>query len=153
MIRDATADDIPALLDLGQQMHAESPAFSGTAFVPAKLEYLAGSLLQMPGGILLVAELSGRPVGFMAGLVSEHWITDARQAADLALYVAPEARGGMTAVRLVRAFEQRAQAWGATELVPGVSAGIDNELAVKLYERLGYTRRGIGMWKPCATQH
>jgi GNAT superfamily N-acetyltransferase len=153
MIRDATVNDLPALRALGERMHAESPVFSTAKFDPGKLERLAVSLIGMAGGIVLVATRDEKPVGFMAGLVAEHWITDAVTASDFALYVEPEARGGPTAVRLVRAFEDRARQWGATDLTPGVSAGINNPLAVKLYERLGYTQRGIGMWKPCATQH
>lgn len=147
MIRSANFDDIPALLTLGAQMHAESPGFGRHPFIPDKLRNIAEHLLLNAPGILLVAVRGDEIVGLMAGLVSEHFFSNAKMATDLAVYVIPEARGGMAGVALIKAFEKRAKELGADECQPGVSAGISDELAVELYERLGYTRRSIGMWK------
>lgn len=152
MIRSASLTDIPELMRLCRLMHAESG--NRYALDEAKLQNLLERILIDPTfGIAVVAARGAKLVGLMVGLVTPHFYSKARIATDLGLYVDPEHRGGATAVGLVGAFERRAVVLGADEICPGVSVGINDELAVKLYESLGYERKSIGMWKPCARKN
>lgn len=145
MIRQATMTDVPALIELGAMMHAESPRYRHLTFRADKLAGLSHSLVD--DGILLLAVDHGRPVGMAVGFVMEQFFTDSRLAADLAIYVIPAHRGGPWFLRLVKAFERRALDLGADEISLGVSTEVDTERTAGLYERLGYRRSAIGMVK------
>ncbi len=77
-------------------------------------------------------------IGGMIGFIAQQYFTQGSAAKDLAIYVQPESRGGMGAVRLVRDFEQWAKAMGATEIYLAQSTGIEIEKTRKWYEALGY---------------
>ena len=150
-VRHALEADVPAMVELGRRMHAESPTYRELSYSPEKAAALGlrvvGTLLN-PGGAL-VAEVNGRIVGMLAGYVVEHWFSHDKVASDYVLYIDPEHRGGMTAVRLIRAFERWAIAQGATVLLPGVSTGVKTEQTRDLYRALGYEPYGVAMMKRC----
>jgi GNAT superfamily N-acetyltransferase len=152
-IRKAVEADIPTLVELGRRLHDESPHFVRYEYSSEKVAALARrlivgeSLLSPPPGGVLVAELEGRIVGMIVGLVIEHFFGSSRFATDLTFYVAPEHRGGSTAVRLIRAFEEWARENGAQYFVPGTSTEIQPERTLELYKHLGYRLSGYVMTK------
>jgi ribosomal protein S18 acetylase RimI-like enzyme len=85
-----------------------------------------------PGGYL-VARIDGVPVGG----VGYHFLGP-DDAEVKRLYVAPEARGGKIAQRLMDALHERARAAGARRCVLDVLP--QRTTAIALYERLGYRR-------------
>lgn len=147
-IRAATEKDIPAMLGLAKRMHGESPRFARLTFSPAKCEALLRGLLggQVVGGVL-VAEKAGIIVGMAAGFVVEHFFGIEKVASDLAVYVAPEHRGGSIAVKLIRAFEKVGREGGAVEVTLGISTEVAAERTVALYQDLGYRLSGYLMLK------
>lgn len=143
MIRDATLDDIPALLALGARMHAESPHFLQIAFSAEKLEATLRNVLAAEGGFLVVADVGGQVAGVMMGLAMQHWCSDDIVATELALYVEPECRGSLLAARLIRRYLSWAGALGAKIITAGVSTGVNVEQTARLYEAMGMKRFGV----------
>ena len=144
MIRAATPDDLPALLELGQAMHCESPEYRDMRFCPNTLRHTL--TLAMDQHFLRVAEQpGGRIVGGLAAMAVPHWFGPDRLACDLGIFVAPEARGGMAAARLVRAYVKWARELGAKKITLGITTGVDVETTARLCERLGARRSGIIM--------
>lgn len=123
-------------------MHAESPRFSRYPYSAEKVAALVVSSLGNPSSIVLVAEIGERVVGFVGGVVTEHFFTPTKIAVDYALYIAPEARGGRLMIRLVREFERIAKQLDAAEFAPGVSTEVNAERVAMVYERLGYRLSG-----------
>lgn len=144
-IRVATWDDLPRILDLGEMLHRESPRWSRLTFSRAKAEKFMRMLLTDPRGVIFVAERDGTVIGGIAGFADAHWSSEDVIAQEVSFFMVPEARGGMAATRLICAL----RAWGelrkAIWLEAGTSTGLDPERTAGLYERLGFTRRSIGL--------
>ena len=146
MLRDATTDDVPALVDLGRVMHAESPTFAALRFDEAKLAATIVHVIQSPDGFARVAtDAGGDVVGAMLGLATPHWFSPDRVACDLALFIRPEHRGGMAAVRLLNAYAHWAEDIGAALVMFGVMTGVEPEKTEQLCSRLGWRRGGVVM--------
>lgn len=137
-IRPAKTSDIPALLDIGEAMHAESPRYSRLTFSRTVLTETLANVVERPWGFAWVKDgAGGRIDAVMIGLVAQHWCSTDRTASDLALYVRPECRGGTAAPRLIREFVRWAKEQGAAFAAVGVTAGINEAQAVGLYTKLG----------------
>jgi GNAT superfamily N-acetyltransferase len=134
-VRHATAADIPALLVLGAEMHAES-RYRGTRYSEAKVRTLLADLIGGMGCVL-VYERGGEIVGYFAGSVMELYFSEDKFAFDYFLWVHPEHRGGFGGARLVSTFIAWAKSRGATFIDIGISTGVTTERTGALYERLG----------------
>lgn len=147
-IRDAVEDDIPALLAMARDLHAESPRYARLSFSVAKVEALIRSLLSStlasaPIGGVFVAEKAGKIVGMLGAYVHAPYFSEDKIASDYTLYIVPEQRRrGRAAIGLVRAMEKWAWDNGAVDIVPGTSTMIDAESTAHFYEKLGYAKYG-----------
>lgn len=147
-VRRARPTDLPTLLALGRAMHAESPRYRHLAFDEGKTARLIGFLIDRPAaGVLFVAESVGQIVGLFGGAIGEHMYTHGRFANDLAIYVCPSHRGGVTMGRLLQAFEAWAVDAGADEILLGVSTEVHAEQTAGMFERKGYARSCISLRK------
>lgn len=142
MIRPATPDDMVAMIALGARMHAES-RYRVLSFSPAKLRTTLQFLLSAQTGFLWVAEVHGEVVGGLAAMCAPHWASDDLMATDLALFMAPEHRGGMAVARLVKQYRRWARAAGAKLVDLGVTTGVHTEETAQLLERLEFRRCGV----------
>lgn len=143
-IRQATLDDLPALINLGELMHAESPRFSSITFSTVRLGHTLAALVQSPMGFVWVTETeAGEVVGAMVATAFQHWASDDLMTTDLALFLAPEHRGGTAAARLARKYHQWARDLGAKLIQQGVTTGVHTDQTVQLLERLGMKRCGV----------
>jgi len=131
-------------------MRDESPRFSRLGYSPDRCRELLAGLSGSPQGLVLVAEQDGVIVGALLGLASRHFFSDDITASELAVYVAPDARGGSAAGKLIRQFEGWAAEQGAVDIVLGISTEVHADRTAQLYERLGYTPSGISLVKRCA---
>ena len=146
MLRDATLDDVPALVELGRAMHAESPNFAALRFNGEKLAATIRHVIQSPDGFARVAtDAAGKLTGGMLALATPHWFSDDKVACDLALFIAHEHRGGMAAPRLLNAYARWAFDLGVSMVQFGVMTGIDPEKTEQLCSRLGWRRGGVIM--------
>ncbi len=146
-IRRATGEDKETLLELGRDMHAESPRFSKLRYNDAKAASLFDMLVDNPNGIVLLAEDGDKIIGMMAGFASPHFFSFQLFASDFVLYIDPAHRGGTTAMRLIKNFEQWAIELGVAEIVLGVSTEVNAERTAEMYQRLGYEKSGITVIK------
>lgn len=136
MIRVATEADIPALVDLGQEMHLESN-FSSLTFDVEKTKEYVKSLLGY--GIVFCSEDNGKITGFIAGFLYQPYFSYDFLATDIGLFITKDARGGMAAPRLIDSFTKWAESNGAKQVRPGISVGGNIEGVARLYERMGYS--------------
>ena len=142
MVGPAAHGDLPQLLALGAQMHAES-RYHVLAFSGERLRATLAHVLDSPHGFLWVADDGARLTGGLAALAAQHWCSTDLVATDLALFMAPEARGGLTAARLVTRYREWADQVGAVMTDMGVTTGVHTEQTASLLERLGAQRVGI----------
>lgn len=148
VIRKGNCTDIPAIISMARDMHAESPRYRTLGFDAEKINALAlGLILNPEAGGVLVAEQNGYLVGMLAFYVSEFFFGGDLLASDLVMYVRPQFRGGSIFPRLVVAFEKWADEFGVKEKQLGVSAGIDSERVVDVLKRMGYAPVAIGTMK------
>lgn len=140
MIRTALVTDIPRLVELGKSMHAES-RYKSLRFNEKKVFMMFENLIS-GGGCLLVAEKNGEIVGGFAGYANAHYFSDDVVASDIALFILPEHRGGLTAFRLIKAFCAWAKFRGAAMTFIGTTTGVNPEKTAKLFELCDFAPAG-----------
>lgn len=137
MIRKATIEDIPAIVRMGERLHNES-SFSPISYCGERVAQAASALISH--GFAVMAETDGTVIGGMMGDVLTPWYSTERMGIDYTLYIEPEHRNGILAIRMVRMFEEWCKSMGAVQIRPGVSTG--HMSAGKLYRALGYQQVG-----------
>ena len=140
MIRTATHEDIPQILDLGHSLHLES-IYSSMPFDERKVEALILGLID-GNGVVFVSDVSGEITGGIAGGITEFWFCNERVAFDYSFFIHPDHRGGMTAIRLMTAFFEWARLRQAKEVHMGITTGINTEATSRFYEKMGMTKVG-----------
>lgn len=136
VVRRAGLGDLPRMLEMAQAMHAES-LYARLPLSADKVVDKIRGLLASPDGIVVVS-----PSGMMLGFATTYWFGPARYAAELLLYVMPEARGGGEAKELLARWQARAHELGAVDCRLGNSAGVNTEQVEKFFLRQGYSRVG-----------
>ena len=145
MIRPAIPADIPRMVELGRVMHGESPVFCRLAFDADKLAATISNVIASQSGFAYVSEHDGTVIGGMLAMVTPHWFSHDLVACDMALFIDPEYRGGMSAVRLLSAYAQWAQGTGAVLVQMGLMTGVNVDKTETLMRRLGWHRSGVVM--------
>lgn len=137
-MRQATHDDIEALIELGRPFLAAHPALASVVVTDEQLHGVLTNIMEH--GVIIVAEsIDGSLIGALAGIVAPMWCApDIKCAAELAWWMKPGHRTGMTAVRMVRDFEKWAKQQNATHTVMSSIPALGSR-ASALIGRLGYT--------------
>jgi ribosomal protein S18 acetylase RimI-like enzyme len=141
---DAFQDELVAMDDLGRLRRG--PGYGGLAAEDCRREVRVGR------GLLLLAELGGRPAGFAAGVVED--LTDldrltaraARSGRVTELYVRPEARRRGIASRLLARLDRHFARAGCDTVRVAVFA--PDRAARRLYARLGFVERDLELLRP-----
>lgn len=138
-VRDATAEDIPAIVAITN--HAILTTTANWNITPVTVEARAAWLAERQGGGLpvLVAERHGRVVGF-ASYGPFRPYEAYLHSVEHGLYVDAEQRRSGIGTALLSALMRRAEAAGMHVMVGAVEAG--NEASIALHERLGFVRVG-----------
>ena len=111
-VRIATQRDIPALIEIGRRIHTES-RFKRMGYDAGKLAHSAEQIVGsgQTTHCCFVSEFDGQLSGLFVGCIEEYFFSRARVAHSILMYVAPERRGGPTALRcrgaLLRALHGR----------------------------------------------
>lgn len=138
-IRFAQNGDIPAVLEMGKAMIAESRFSHYQTNDTKTVTAITGMLVHPERACLLLAERSGGEIaGMLAGHVTDYFFCDAMVAQDRVFYVRPEHRGSSAAVKLLLAFRSWAANHGADELSINMSVGIDMARFNKFMTHLGF---------------
>lgn len=135
----ATLDDLPDLVVLGREMHGTS-TYAPMDFDAERLKETITELMNKSQFVVVAEGTNGEVIGVMLGMVTQSWFGRDMVANDLALFVTRDERGGMAAVKLIKAFVHWAKLAGAKQIRPGVTTG--HTRAEKLFERLGFARCG-----------
>ncbi len=142
-IREMLETDLPQVTELAWAMHQES-CYRDNDFKVAKVRSIWDQKVALPGGYcLLVAEQDTEVIGVFAGVAFKHFFGDDWVCSDLILYVTPEHRGGSSAPRLIKAYEEWARRIGVKEIQIGVSTGVQEERTAQFFQKLGYGNKAI----------
>ena len=138
-LRMATPDDLPAIVVLGRVMHEES-SFAPMDYDVDRVKETISDLMNKSQFVVVAEDTNGEVIGGMAGMVTQSWFGNDMVANDLAVFIHPDHRGGLLAVKLIKTFVHWAKLAGAKQIRPGVVSG--SRTAEALYDRLGFTRCG-----------
>lgn len=140
MIREATTDDIGAIIDLGGELEEQSSTIANID--PLKARKNLAFFMNSKRCLVLVAEHNEEVVGFIVGGIEELWYSQAQSVTDVAFYVRPRYR--VYGPGLVK----RLRAWGkqfpkVQDITLGISSGLESvQRTGQLYERLGLKPAG-----------
>ena len=130
VIRPATVDDVPRIVEMGVAFLRASPYHDVLAENRTQMAALATQLLTT--GTVLVADEGGALFGMIGLIASPHFLSGEMYAGEVFWWVEPGRRGA--GLRLWRAAEAWATAQGAVTLQ---MIAPDDRVAT-LYERRGY---------------
>jgi GNAT superfamily N-acetyltransferase len=136
VIRAATRDDIPRIVEMAEQFYATT---AYPAFAPLAKESAAGlAIVMIETGVMLVAEIEGRVVG-MVGLFVEPFTFNVAVtvATEIVWWVDPDAQGAGVGRELLAAIEPACKERGA-DVVRMMCLASSPPQAAALYERMGY---------------
>jgi L-amino acid N-acyltransferase YncA len=133
--------DIAAMIALGRQLHAES-RFRTLPLDEKRMQEAGRRALANGNPGLILAERDGELVGMAVVMLGEHFFSPALTATVQLLYVAPKARGGTAAVKLLRALRRWAAQNGAHDLHVNVTTGIDAARTDRFLRKMGFRQTG-----------
>jgi len=136
MIRRATREDIPRIVEMATECHAWLNLKNKVGADPARIFDLASLFIASPEHLLLLSEKEEQVVGVIALGVVTHVFSGEKVGTELLWWVEPEARSNGTALELLEAGEAWAAAQGAERIEMISPYGSTLE---KLYQRRGYT--------------
>ena len=136
MIREATVDDVPSLVEMGARFIAETVYRNHVAINPRALANLMLMLIDSSGGAVFVSELDGKPVGMIGAQVYPHPMSMEFIGAELFWWVEPDARGKGSGIKLLKKAEEWADERGAVRM----QMIAPNDKVGRVYAALGYTK-------------
>jgi GNAT superfamily N-acetyltransferase len=113
-IRRATVTDIEAIVAMGLSFQATTTYAKHLSATAETLRALATGLLSNPDAAIWVAESDGVIVGMLAASLYVQPMSGALVGTEICWWMDPSARGGRTALRLIRTAESWAKDKGAT---------------------------------------
>ena len=135
MIRDATPDDIPRLVAMGERFLTETVYLDRRVPInPVAMARTVAFLLASDLGAVFVSERQGTVVGMIGLLLFENPITGEPTVTELFWWTEVEQRGPES-IRLLHRGEQWARASGAVKM--HMVAPVDSRIG-RLYQRRGY---------------
>lgn len=137
MIRNATLEDIPRIVEMGERLFSDS---NYKHMVYSQERVASTCHLLINSGFIVVAEKNAVVIGAMLGDVYTPWYTNDRMGTDYVLYIEPEHRNGLIALKMIKKFEQWCIGMNAKQIRPGISCG--DKGARRLYEAAGYEVSG-----------
>ncbi len=144
LIRFATAEDIPALVELGKEIHAGT-RLSALPYDKEKLASQFRAILEPPNEnyCIFAAVVPGEGfVGALMGMLAEYPFSGARMSSNYVYFVRSRYRGSSLAVRLLFAFRQWARNRDAMLFCISQNAGVDTGRFDKFMHHLGFERTG-----------
>lgn len=132
MIRRATVEDTPRLLEMGQRFAAETDYRDLVVIDPSRLRAAIESILVNPQAATFVSGTDATLTGMIALIAYDHPFSGERTAFEVVWWVDPEARGD--GLRLLRA----AEGWARGQGIRKMQMVAPNDRVGALYRRFGY---------------
>lgn len=112
MIREATEQDLPRLVEMGMHFHEASPYREHIRGNPEQFRKLGEQLLAKNG--LILSERAGKICGMLGYFVYPHFMSGEMVAGEVFWWVEPRYRG--EGVKLMKEAERRAKSAGAVRM-------------------------------------
>lgn len=136
MIRKATPDDVPAIVEMSRKFYTTTTYNRFTPMCDETVAALARTLIDT--GVMLVAEVEGRPVGMVGLFVAPFMFNHAIKGAyEVVWWVDPDAQGNGAGKALLAAIEPACRKAGCA-VIQMVHLSTSPPQAAALYERMGY---------------
>jgi GNAT superfamily N-acetyltransferase len=132
MIRDATIEDLDAIVAMGEDFLKGSLFGHHIPTRPTALRAFAERLVTMEDATILLALEGDLPVGMLALVVWVNPMFDERVATEFAWWVHPDRRG--IGVRLLK----RGTQWGKDHGATALQMGAPNDKVARFYEACGF---------------
>ncbi len=146
-IRFATANDIPACIEVGRRMHALTrfAAYDYNAERVGQNLHAVIETGQNANGthcFFVAEDDSARIVGALIGCVERHFFSDLRVASVIHYDVLPERRMSGAGFKLLTAFRAWAENREVFELSVGINSGVELDKMNRFLTRLGFRQTG-----------
>lgn len=136
MIRQATLDDLGAIVSMAEKFYATTHYSHWANFNTDTVETLASNLIE--NHVMLCAEVDGVVVGMVGLFVAPFMFnSDKTGAYEVVWWVNPDAQGSGVGYKLLQAIEPACRAKGA-DAIQMVLMANSPPIATQLYERNGY---------------
>ncbi len=137
MIRKFEKKDLQQCLELAQQQVKESK-WSGKTFEVEKVQAVYLSTIGNPKRLALVVDHDGEIIGTVLCGLCQYNFSYNTYVKDYWLYLKPEHRGGMTAMKMYKAVYEWAKFCKAEDVYLGYNFGTKNKKMKNFFERMGY---------------
>ncbi len=141
-VRRATVEDLSSVVNLAHEMYLES-TYQTVPFNRDEVAAFVFGLINNPKCLPLLCFHGSEAIG-MLGLTANGFFFSpgTKVVTDFSLFVTKKHRGGLAAVRLIRAGSKWAREVGANYFILGATALHDNSRVYQLYEALGFKEIG-----------
>lgn len=133
-IREASASDLDAVVELGMQSLIDGPYAEIIKKNPQHAREFAHKVMDQ--GKVLLSEDNGKVTGIIGFIVTDHHFSGQRYAAELMWYVLKDHRAGGNGLQLLWAAEKQAKEMGAETMV----FTAPNDEVASIYKRFGYSK-------------
>lgn len=141
IVRPMTESDIPVLVEIGSQAHAESE-YNIMSFSPDKCAALCRNLIENESLMCVVVVKDDAIIGVFAASAGETYFSTDRTASDILVYVIPEYRGSHAFLMLYAEYKEWAIKQGVKIMFLRNTTGYEPEKVGFLYHKLGFTQVG-----------
>lgn len=135
MIRDATQDDIPRLVEMGRQFFSVSGYPGFAEFDESSFRETLGKLMDGDDGTVLIADLDGRTVGMVGVFLFPFWF-NRHHTTSTELFWWCEGKG--MGMELFKVGEAWAKDHGAKTMHMAALEALRPDVLGALYRRVGY---------------
>ena len=134
MIRQATQEDMPRIIDMAVRFNAETSYRNFIDVTPERVAQSFETITKDPNSVILVSGSDGAVTGMIVMMICPHPFSGERISYEVVWWVDPESRGD--GVKLLRAAEKFSKDSGVKKM----HMIAPNDKVGHFYERLGYTQ-------------
>ena len=139
-----TFEDVEPMVEMAAAMHAEGKGYVGIPYEPDAMRTWFFQAMEQPDLVFcrVLKTDDGEFAGGHLGARGPFPFSGQFLAFEIAVYIYPQFRGGFSSVRLIKAFEDWARENNCIRAQAGASIDINDDIAIGIYERLGYYNAG-----------
>ncbi|MEI8324707.1 MAG: GNAT family N-acetyltransferase [Betaproteobacteria bacterium] len=150
MVRPVRIADLDAVVELARNSFEES-RFQGLPFDETRVRQKVARMVNEPRSDHYFCGAfthGGKIAGYMVGAVEQYFFCEHTVATSVFLFVDPQERGGLAALKLILAFRSWAKNRQASEMYIGVASGVLVQRTGRFLQRLGlkFTGGNYSMW-------
>ena len=147
MIRKATTEDIPQIIDMIMDFMEEGKEFKDHGFDMDVVVNLVYSRVNNKGQTVIVCEKDGKLKGMISGYITPFLLSRKLVAVEDMWYMEQDYRNGWDGIRLVKSLLDWSEENNAKAVSMSVTIGTDNDKAIKILHRLGFRDTGLCLLK------